>query len=62
MHQKPGLLLWLFNKIYRGLTGIIPDIPARPVKLGFLVRWRRSDLIVWIAGGPPDRVKAGVTA
>jgi hypothetical protein len=27
----PDHLLWLFNKIYQGLTAIIPDVPLQPV-------------------------------
>ena len=27
---SPDHLLWLFNKIYQGLKGIIPDLPPQP--------------------------------
>jgi len=28
---SPDHLLWLFNQIYKGLTGIIPDLPPHPM-------------------------------
>ncbi len=39
-----------------GLTGLScqrESAPARPVKLGWLSRWRRSDIEEWIADGCP---------
>jgi excisionase family DNA binding protein len=31
----------------------------RPVRLGSLVRWRRSDIDAWLADGCPRSVRAG---
>ena len=38
------------------------DLMPRPIRLGSLVRWRRSDLLEWIEGGcQPTRAAKGTT-
>lgn len=31
----------------------------RPIKLGYLIRWRRADLEAWIAAGCPTKQTGG---
>ena len=56
IQEVATLLKCSIRHIYRLIdTGRIP----RPVKLGALVRWRRSVMETWLADGCPDCRKGG---